>query len=290
MYPKTIQRRKGNSKLGKNKSKKIKRGGANTTRNAQIATLMGEGLAFDEARAICENERPRPDIYSPNVEPGGGESRGGEPGGGVREGSSSVIIPDHHKSLRYVDVKTELLATFKMDNKKKDDIFRNFQEKIKQKKVPSNKDCVIIALDLLGLISHKTADLMRIISIDLAGISAPQIVKIMEITTDYKHTLNVFFMYKPFWEILSQLTLVENMALFCAITRIDGSKHAFIVVHFNQKIYVVDPSMLSEATELTDSGHECPSHTQGITEWYVLFRSEYKLTDDQKRQTGFINF
>ena len=305
MHSKTIQNKnkKFEKKKKNSKKKKIKRGGANGANNAQLATLMSNlNLTIDQARAMCEI--PRTDIYSPNDEPGGGgpgggvRSRepeegargpgGGGPGGGVREGSSSVTIPDDHKMLPYVDVKTELLSTFKMDFDKRQAIF-NFDITKKKKKVPSDKDCVIIALDLLGLISPKTADLMRIVAIGLTGLSAIQIVKIMEITTDYKHRLHIFFKYHLFWEILLQLTTEENKALFCAITRTNGSRHAFIVVHFDKRIYVVDPSMLSDATEITILEDSCPSHTQGITEWYVLFRSEYKLTDEQKKQTGFIN-
>lgn len=50
MHSKTIQRRKRNSKLGKNKSKKIKRGGANTANNEQLATLMADGKSIKQAK------------------------------------------------------------------------------------------------------------------------------------------------------------------------------------------------------------------------------------------------
>lgn len=93
--------------------------------------------------------------------------------------------------------------------------------------VSKPRDCVINALETLGLIDNRTADFMRIM-VGNIGLTGEQVEDIL----NYEYKGHNFVFYETSIEYLSMFSanyLRPNSVMFCGIEYEDGGKHAFVI-------------------------------------------------------------
>jgi hypothetical protein len=179
--------------------------------------------------------------------------------------------------LAYGQVETPFMAAFPMSDSQLDGFKRH---------VHNSSDCVINAMQLLGLIDERTGDLMRITAMPLSGFHQQQIEKLMERTTSYKYDFRSSSSYQEFLTAITQLE--ASRAIFCGIKRSNGTSHAFIIGRgVNGTLYFIDPQ-IPIICDITDPA--CSIHIrENVTEWFILFRSDKELSGVQLEQAGFLN-
>ena len=111
---------------------------------------------------------------------------------------------------------------------------------------PDPNDCVINAMQLLGLLSNIESGLLRLElkcwSENNGGL--PQHIVLSMFKTIYPKYKFDFKSTTDPQEFDYYLTkLPDNQISFCGISRIDGSAHVFLVIKSNGHIYIVDPQI-----------------------------------------------
>jgi hypothetical protein len=264
-----------------------------TSRDAEIAARLQAEEAGTSASET--HTRPSTPVISPVRESGGGgeapptyspPARTKRTSSGTRTTSEPAsadaataqpgfTVPQSF--LAYEQVETPFMAAFPMSDSQLDGFKRH---------VPHSSDCVINAMQLLGLIDERTGDLMRITAITLKGLSKEQIEKLMERTTGYKYDYRSSSSYQDFFAAATQLE--AGRAIFCGIKRSNGTSHAFIIGRgLNGTLYFIDPQ-IPIICDINDPS--CSAHIrENVTEWFILFRSDQELSRVQLEQAGFLN-
>jgi len=198
-----------------------------------------------------------------------------EPASAVAVAEPGFTVPQSF--LSYEQVETPFMAAFPMSDSQLDGFKRH---------VAHSSDCVINAMQLLGLIDERTGDLMRITAMPLSGFHQQQIEKLMERTTGYKYDYRSSSSYQDFYAAATQLE--AGRAIFCGIKRSNGTSHAFIIGRgLNGTLYFIDPQ-IPIICDINDPS--CSAHIrENVTEWFILFRSDQELSRVQLEQAGFLN-
>jgi len=198
-----------------------------------------------------------------------------EPASAVAVAQPGSTVPQSF--LPYEQVETPFMAAFSMSDSQLDGFKRH---------VAHSSDCVINAMQLLGLIDERTGDLMRITAMPLSGFHQQQIEKLMERTTGYKYDFRSSSSYREFLTAVTQLE--ADRAIFCGIKRSNGTSHAFIIGRGrNGTLYFIDPQ-IPIICDINDPA--CSRHIrENVTEWFILFRSDQELSRVQLEQAGFLN-
>lgn len=277
-----------------------------TSKDAELAARLhaeeagtSGSAASSTATARATDTRPSTPVRRPVRESGGGGGGGGEapptysPPARTKRTSSGTRTPTEPASadaataqpgfvvpqsfLAYGQVETPFMAAFPMSDSQLDGFKRH---------VPHSSDCVINAMQLLGLIDERTGDLMRITAMPLRGFHQQQIEKLMERTTGYKYDFRSKSSYEDFFAAATQLE--AGRAIFCGIKRSNGPSHVFIIGRgLNRTLYFIDPQ-IPIICDINDPS--CSIHIrENVTEWFILFRSDQELSRVQLEQAGFLN-
>lgn len=174
---------------------------------------------------------------------------------------------------------TNILSQFKIS----DDNIYNFR-----RFVSSSNDCVITAMQIIGMLDNITANLLRIALNKNAALGKDQIERIF---TLYTGNLFDFISTRNFDEFLNYLreNLRPGNVVFAGHSNnlsIETYGHAFIIGRTtDRKLLYIDPSISAicdleskECNELI-SGNHAP--------WYLLHNSERTLSIDELRNMGF---
>lgn len=140
-------------------------------------------------------------------------------------------------------------------------------------------DCVINALEILFILEHNSADLMRIVVGD-QGITIEQIENIFKYVNP-QHRFR-FFRYTNI-ETLSrfcQAELVPGHVIFCGYN-MQGFKHVFLIgKNFDGSVMYIDPQQ-DAFCDL--SSEECYGYIKDAEEYYIL-QSTMSLKQIQQQQ------
>jgi hypothetical protein len=171
------------------------------------------------------------------------------------------------------------IATFPFDDTNLDNFMREVERPM---------DCVINALELLGLLDHDAALLMRLSCVGTQGLQIDQIEKMINYMS-YRTESNVMiFMEFPTWgDFTTQLShaIEPNIACFCGITRNDGSSHVFLIAgQPDYGLVLLDPQMDAHCG-LQGEDDDCLSLVRDdIASWYILCRSNLPLNSEIMNQ------
>lgn len=128
------------------------------------------------------------------------------------------------------------------------------------------KDCVINVLEVLGIIDHIHADLMRIVVGDI-GITKSQIEQIFK-----RIYVNYDYRFVKYYKLESLSEIVYGMApghvIFCGYKNKDNSKHVFLIgKNLNGVIFYIDPQ-LEIICDLSDE--RCLNYISEKQSYFVL--------------------
>jgi hypothetical protein len=141
-----------------------------------------------------------------------------------------------------------------------------------KRRILKPKDCVINALQVLGLIEERSAEIMRIMVGD-SGISANQIEEIFEFTYP-----NQKFKFKEqsvlnLWNILDLMPYDNPSVVFAGVEYKGGGGHVFIIErsamggHFK----ILDPHVSNNPIQCGDETNDVIKKIQtGVERFYIL--------------------
>ena len=189
-------------------------------------------------------------------------------------------IIEKRRDERAIDVKnarTLKLSTFTIED-------ANI-EKFRRIASRSN-DCVINAMQIIGMISVKEAALLRIVGGD-TGLTPIVITKMFTLYIPKKFLFKEMD-FQLFQQNINQIELGQVVfAGYSQVTQGKTFNHVFLIgKNRNNKIYLVDPQLPEQFTFCDLSSPECFSVISGKNKYYLLFNNTYKLT--QKEQTDIV--
>ena len=180
--------------------------------------------------------------------------------------------------------KTQLLKTVRIKNsfpecntlsqfKISDENIMNFKRYIK-----SPMDCVINALQLMGILDIVTSNMLRISCVGTNGFEKDQIEKIFILY------VGVNFEFKSTKDFNEFANTIENKLLPGHVVFAGYTGHVFILGrHLDGKIMYIDPQIdticyINTCQDLIRNGGK---------EYFILFNSEEKLTNTHLEYLGF---
>lgn len=144
--------------------------------------------------------------------------------------------------------------------------------------VITQMDCVINMLEIIGVLDQVTANIIRVTSTGRVGIFGEEIEKIFILKEGHNYSF--------------RQTVLNGGALFehlnqdhAAICGYPG--HVFMIAKQGDKLYYIDPQVPFPSTPCDLMNAECLALINRQPHFYVLFRSEERLTPDQLRHIGF---
>jgi hypothetical protein len=145
-----------------------------------------------------------------------------------------------------------------------------------------SNDCVINAMQIIGMISDNEAALLRIVGGD-TGLTPIAITKMFTLYIRKKFLFKEMD-FQRFQQNINQIELGQVVfAGYSQVTQGKTFNHVFLIgKNRNNKIYLVDPQ-LPEQFRLCDlSSSECFSFISGKNKYYLLFNNTYELTHEEQ--------
>ena len=140
-----------------------------------------------------------------------------------------------------------------------------------RRNVLSPKDCVINALQLIGMLDIYTANLLRITLVGQFGIDQSQIEQI-------------FILYYGYTFISC---LQVGHVAFAGYQDVNGAKHVFLIGRKTDgHVYYIDPQ-INQICNLSDP--QCLQYIANKQFFFLLKNNQTKLTDAEFRSKGFVN-
>jgi hypothetical protein len=172
------------------------------------------------------------------------------------------------------DVPTPILTQFRITNEQ----ILGFRRYIK-----SPRDCVINALQIIGILDERSSNLIRIIM-------ASQNIEIF--TTQIEAIFTLYsgkkFRFKPTSSYAKFSTYIRNNLApghACFAGYESSQRHAFLIGrNLDGTILYIDPQL---ETICPLESPQCSQLIANNTKWYLLFNSEQQLTPIQLRDMGF---
>ena len=139
-------------------------------------------------------------------------------------------------------------------------------------------DCVITALQMIGLVNRFTAEIMRISCMGKLGISTETIENIFIIAFKRNFNFMKISSYEMFLRELTSRLQCNNVA-FCGYKNPDNSNHVFLICREAcGNLTLIDGTI---ATNCQLSSPLCSSLLTGKINYYILYNSQTSLTDGQ---------
>ena len=148
--------------------------------------------------------------------------------------------------------------------------------------IQSPMDCFINALQLLGVINHLTANIMRISSAGKTGFLQEEIEKIFILITGHNHDFRAAPSSEDFSRWISTY-LPPGHVVFAGHQ--GSSNHVYLIGRtLDGRISYIDPQL---GTICDLQSEECQKFISDNTLFRLMFNSSTKLTSDQLRTLGF---
>lgn len=133
-----------------------------------------------------------------------------------------------------------------------------------------NNDCVINALQILGLIDSKHAGIMRILVKPGYGVQKNEFQSILQLLYPsfrwkFIRYTNVDRFIKKLMEILPNGTVS-----FCGIKWREGSKHVFLVGKALTGEFVIIDGQRNPVSIVCDASRACENYLNDGEEWYIM--------------------
>lgn len=149
-----------------------------------------------------------------------------------------------------------------------------------ERNISAPMDCVISAMEVMGVINSGAANIMRISTIGAIGITKQQIELIFAYALGKNFEFDTTSTYTQWTDIINE-KLHPGHVVFAGVTGTDDSKHVFMIGRNSSgALVLIDPSnhmfcdLASEA---------CVNRiVHGIREWHLLFSSDEFLTAEQQ--------
>jgi hypothetical protein len=140
----------------------------------------------------------------------------------------------------------------------------------------SPTDCVINALQLLGVVDQFTSDCMRVTSMRTIGMSSAQIELIFALK--YRHN----FLFTPFDDFTQFANLVENGLPNGYGVFAGHGVHVFVIARsLDGAFFYIDPQR--DVVVVPMYTHQFELLKLGYTRWFLLHTSYDTLTSEQER-------
>jgi len=134
----------------------------------------------------------------------------------------------------------------------------------------SPMDCVISALQYIGVLDSDAGNIMRITTVGSVGITQEQIEMIFAIKYRCNFNFKGFTDFNEFARII--VTLPIGNILFAGYKTLTNVKHVFIFVNLDGRIFYMDPQTIN--CDISDSINcAMPYIIEGKNEWYLLHQS-----------------
>jgi len=179
-----------------------------------------------------------------------------------------------YKTVRNARIKNsfpecDILSQFKIS----DENIMNFKRYLK-----SPMDCVINALQLMGILDTLSSNILRISCVGTTGFEKEQIEKIFTLYTGVNFEFKSTKKFDEFVQIIETQLLPGNV-VFAGYTG-----HVFIIGRYlNGQLVYIDPQLNIICNIL-----ECQDMIRnGGKEYFILFNSQDKLTNQQLEHLGF---
>lgn len=154
-----------------------------------------------------------------------------------------------------------------------------------RRNVLSPKDCVINAMQIIGMLDIYTANLMRITLVGQHGIDQSQIEKIFILYYGYTFKFDPITSFQDVSNTISCLQ-VGHVA-FAGYQDVNGAKHVFLIGRKTDgHFYYIDPQ-INKICNLADP--QCLQYIANKQFYFLLKNNHTKLTDDEFRSKGFVN-
>lgn len=154
-----------------------------------------------------------------------------------------------------------------------------------RRNVLSPKDCVINALQLIGMLDIYTANLLRITLVGQLGIDQSQIEKIFILYYGYSFKFDPISSFQDVSNTISCLQ-VGHVA-FAGYQDVNGAKHVYLIGRKTDgNFYYIDPQ-INQICNLADP--QCLQYIANKQFYFLLKNNQTKLTDAEFRSKGFVN-
>ena len=154
------------------------------------------------------------------------------------------------------------------------------------RKVISPQDCVINAMQIIGMLDIYTANLLRITLVGQYGIDQPQIEKIFILYYGFTFKFDPVTSFQEFSNDITRCLQVGHVA-FAGYQSVNGTKHVFLIGRKTDgHFYYIDPQ-INQICNLADP--QCLHYIAGKSFYYLLKNNQMKLSDDEFRNMGFVN-
>lgn len=153
--------------------------------------------------------------------------------------------------------------------------------------VKSPMDCVVSAMQIIGILDNDTANIVRLTAVGHLGITLEQIENIFSLKFNKKF---VFKSTKNINEFVTYINtnLPKNFMMFCGIKYAEScDKHVFLIARDNNdRVVKIDPQASNPMCSL-DNDSVCLEQFSGNTsEYYLLHHYTGYLTNEEKIEMG----
>lgn len=151
----------------------------------------------------------------------------------------------------------------------------------------SPMDCFVNAMQIMGLIDTKAANLLRISCVGVTGFSEEQIASIFILYTKF------FFIFRELtgWDAFGQQVMkISPGTVTLGGYRKNGAGHVFLIGKTTQnKMIYIDPRIKNNTLCFLDES-QCENHIKNMDKYYLLYHNDILLTPQQFMGLGFVNF
>jgi len=150
----------------------------------------------------------------------------------------------------------------------------------------SQMDCLINAMQLMGLIDSKAANLVRISSAGTTGFTIEQISSIFIL---YTNKFCLFRQMANFNAFATQLTKINPGTVALGGYTTEGLSHVFLIGKTigGEMVYIDPRETISTYCNLSEQ--QCLNILSNKNLYYLLYHNDTKLTLEQFNALGFIN-
>jgi hypothetical protein len=147
--------------------------------------------------------------------------------------------------------------------------------------IQSPADCVINSLQILGVITSLSANIMRISSAGKYGFTKNEIEKIFILITGYNNEFKATHSSQDFFEYIESIP--PGNAVFCGYE--GNAWHVYLIGRtINGSILYIDPQL---GVICNLNSEQCKRYITNNNLFRLMFRSTDRMTLDQLRSIGF---
>lgn len=155
----------------------------------------------------------------------------------------------------------------------------------------SPSDCVISALQIIGILDCFTANLMRITNVSRTGVQLKEIELIFALRYNKKFEFQTTPDFNEFKNFVID-HLMPGHTVFCGIVR-EHTSHVFLIgKNLEGQLVLMDPQQPTNNNIwcMMDTQDCFSSYMQGTLSYNLLFNYTNELTEAEQAQLGFIDY